>query len=190
MRRDPRNLMWLAPLLLFATSFLWWPSVRDFLAPRGGYNPKLIQARPAESPVENFRMEQVDITMASNGRDEWRIHAKRAFSDEKNDRIRLEEVDARYIVQGKDPVTITSRKGLYVLDEKRLILTGQARVVKPAKDEVLLSERLEYDDKDRALVSPGEVTILTKDLRLKAGKLRYDLEKGAYRFDQRVKVDL
>ena len=58
MINNPRNLLWMLPLLLFATSPLWQPSVSAFLAPRGGYNPKLAQPQD-ESPIQNFVMEAV-----------------------------------------------------------------------------------------------------------------------------------
>lgn len=58
MINNPRNLLWMLPLLLFATSPLWQPSVSAFLAPRGGYNPKLAQPQD-ESPMQNFVMDSV-----------------------------------------------------------------------------------------------------------------------------------
>ena len=62
MINNPRNLLWMVPLLLFATSPLWQPPVSAFLAPRGGYNPKLAQLQE-ETPLQNFLMESVAITM-------------------------------------------------------------------------------------------------------------------------------
>ena len=40
---NPRNLLWMLPLLLLVSSPLWVPPLSDFLTPRGGYNPKLAQ---------------------------------------------------------------------------------------------------------------------------------------------------
>ena len=54
----------------------------------------------------------------------------------------------------------------------------------------MLSERLEYDDASKMLVSPGKVTIQTPDMKLKAGRMDYDFSTEGFDFTNRVKVDL
>jgi LPS export ABC transporter protein LptC len=186
---NPRNLLWIMPLLLAATSPLWQPPLSTFLAPRGGYNPKLAQPQE-ETPLQNFLMESVAITMTSNGMEEWQIDAERAFTGEREHEIEMEGVSAMYIGKEKEPINIESRKGMYLIDKRHLVLTEQVKVIKPTKDQVLLSDRLEYDDADKMLVSPGKVTILAPGMKLNAGRMDYDFSTEGYDFGNRVKVNL
>ena len=189
MSRNPRNLLWLLPLLLFVTSPLWQPPLAAFLTPRGGYNPNLVQPRD-ESPTQNFIMDAVAITMTSNGKEEWQIDAARAYTGEREHEILMEEVSAIYIGDEKEPINIESRNGLYLIDKRHLILPDRVKVVKPTRDQILLSERLEYDDADKMLVSPGKVTITAPGMKLNAGRMDYDFSTEGFEFSDRVKVNL
>ncbi len=186
---NPRNLLWMVPLLLAVTSPLWQGPVSAFLAPRGGYNPKLAQVLE-ETPLQNFLMESVAITMTSNGMEEWQIDAVRAYTGEREHEIEMEEVSAMYIGTEKEPINIESRKGSYLINKRHLILTDHVKVSKPTRQQVLLSERLEYDDADKMLVSPGKVFIQAPGMKLNAGRLDYDFSTEGYDFSNRVKVNL
>ena len=186
---NPRNLLWMLPLLLFVTYPLWQPPLGAFLAPRGGYNPKLAQPQE-ETPLQNFLMESVAITMTSNGMDEWQIDAERAYTGEREHEIEMETISAMYIGKEKEPINIDSRKGVYLIDKRHLVLTEHVKVSKPTKQQVLLSERLEYDDADKMLVSPGKVSIQAPGMRLDAGRMDYDFSTEGYDFSNRVKVNL
>ncbi|WP_310599729.1 LPS export ABC transporter periplasmic protein LptC [Desulfobulbus sp.] len=189
MIKNPRNLLWLLPVLLFVTSPLWRPPLAAFLAPRGGYNPKLAQPQE-ESPIQNFILESVAITMTSNSKEEWQIDANRAYTQGDDHEIEMEEVSAMYIGSEREPINIESRKGLYLIDKRHLVLTDHVKVVKPLRNQVMLSERLEYDDADKVLVSPGKVTILAPGMKLNAGRMDYDFSTEGFEFSDRVKVNL
>jgi len=189
MIKNPRNLLWLLPLLLFVTSPLWQPPLKTFLTPRGGYNPKLSQPQD-ESPIQNFVMEAVAITMTSNGKEEWQIDAGRAYTTGNEHELQMEAVSAMYIGAERDPINIESRKGSYLINKRHLILTDHVMVTKPTKNQVLLSDRLEYDDADKKLVSPGQVTIQAPNMRLNAGRMDYDFSTEGFEFSDRVKVNL
>ncbi|MCL1979690.1 MAG: LPS export ABC transporter periplasmic protein LptC, partial [Proteobacteria bacterium] len=176
------------PALLFITSPLWRPPLIAFLAPRGGYNPKLAQPQE-ETPVQNFVLETVAITMTTNGKEEWQIDAGRAYTLDDH-QIEMEAVSAMYIGAEKEPINIESRKGLYSIDQRHLVLTDQVKVVKPLRNQVMLSERLEYDDAGKMLVSPGQVTIVAPGMKLSAGRMDYDFATEGFEFSNRVKVNL
>ena len=190
MIRNPRNLLWMLPLLLFAVSPLWMPPVSAFLTPRGGYTSKTTQSKDESSPMQNFVMEQVAITMTSKGMEEWQIDAERAFTGEREHEIEMEEVSAMYIGTRKEPINIESRKGSYRVDTRQLILSDHVKVVKPMQNQVMLSERLEYDDATKKLVSPGKVFIQAPDMRLDAGHMDYNFKTEGFDFTNRVKVNL
>jgi len=189
MINNPRNLLWMLPLLLLLTSPLWRPPLTAFLAPRGGYNPKLAQPEE-ETPIQNFIMDSVAITLTSKGRPEWQIDADRAFTNEQGHDIEMAGVSAMYIGADKEPTNITSNKGKYFIDQRHLVLTDRVVLTKPAKDQRLLSERLDYYDGTKMVVSPGRVELRSPKIKLTAGRMDYDLETGGYDFSNRVKVNL
>lgn len=189
MIKNPRNLLWLLPLPLFITYPLWQPPLSAFLAPRGGYNLKLVQPQD-ESPMQNFVMDAVVITMTSEGKEEWLIDADRAYTTGNEHELVMETVSAMYIGADRDPVNIESRRGTYFINQRHLILVDHVKVTKPTKNQVLLSDRLEYDDADKMLVSPGKVTIDTPNMRLHAGRMDYDFATEGFEFSDRVKVTL
>ena len=189
MINNPRNLLWMVPLLFLATSPLWKPLVSAFLAPRGGYNPKLAQLE-ADSPIQNFIMDEVVITLTSNGQEEWQIDADRAYTSEQDHDIEMVGVSALYIGTEKEPTGITSKKGKYYIDKRHLVLTERVVISKPTKNQQLLSERIDYYDATKMAVSPGKVELRAPNLKLTAGRMDYDLSTGGYDFSNRVKVDL
>lgn len=189
MINTPRNLLWMLPLLFLLTSPLWKPPLTAFLAPRGGYNPKLAQPEE-ETPVQNFIMDSVAITLTSQGRPEWQIDADQAFTGEQGDDIQMAGVKAKYIGVDKEPTHITSNKGQYFIDQRHLVLTDRVVLTKPTKDQQLLSEQLDYYDGTKKMVSPGRVELRSPKIRLTAGRMDYDLETGGYDFTNRVKVTL
>jgi LPS export ABC transporter protein LptC len=189
MIKNPRNLLWMLPLLLFVTSPLWRPPVVAFLTPRGGYNPKLAQP-DNESPVQNFIMDAVAITLTSNGKEEWQIDADRAYTGEHDHEIEMVGVRARYIGTEREPTHVTSRKGKYYIDQRHLVLTDQVVISKPTKNQQLMSDQLDYHDATKMVVSPGKVDLRGPGLKLTAGRMDYDLSTGGYDFSNRVKVNL
>lgn len=189
MIKNPRNLLWALPLLLFVTSPLWKPPLTTFLTPRGGYNPKLAQVEE-ESPVQHFIMDSVAITLTSNGKEEWQIDAERANTGEHDHEIEMAGVSAMYIGNEKEPTNITSRKGKYYINERHLVLTDHVVVSKPTRNQQLLSEQLDYYDGTKMVISPGKVDLRAPDLKLTAGRMDYDLSTDGYEFSKRVKVNL
>lgn len=190
MLRNPRNLLWLLPLLLFVTSPTWHPALSRFLTQRGGYNLKLTAVPQTDSAMENFVMDRVAITMTSQGMEEWQIDAERAFTGTQEHEIDMEGVKANYIGTKHEPINIQSHKGMYRIDTRFLVLSDQVKVNKPTQNQLLLSERLEYDDTTKKLVSPGKVYIQTQDMKIDAGQMNYDAKTEDFDFTKRVKVIL
>lgn len=189
MFRNPRNLLWLLPLLLFVTSPLWYDRIAAFLKPPGTFNPKLTQTHKSAAE-QHFVMNGVVITTTSHGEPEWRIDAQRAFTGEEPHEIVMNEVKSTYIGKKKEPILIESRKGDYRTDTRYLILSDQVKIVKPQKNQVLLTDRLDYNDATKKLVSPGKTWIKSKDMTIDAGRLNYDFSTEGAQLDNRVKVVL
>lgn len=189
MIKNPRNLLWILPLLIFLTSPLWQPPVARFLTPRGGYNPKLAEIEE-QTPVQNFSMDQVSITLTSEGAEEWQVDADRAYTGTDDHVIEMEGVNAMYIGTEKDPTNITSLRGRYRIDERHLTLIDKVVINKPTKNQQLFSELLDYFDATKMVVSPGPVRLRGPDLNLSADRMDYDLASDGYDFSGAVKVKM
>ena len=188
MIKNPRNLLWIIPLALIGSSPLWKSTVADFLKPRGGYDATVAEAYKRKE--QHFIMDDIAITMAGNGRVEWRIKAQRAFTGKTDREIGMIDVHAVYTGKGKDPVKISSNRGTYLMDQRHLILIDNVVVRNPAKNEVLYTDLLHYYDANKMITSPVDVDIQGEGFSLQAGRMDYDLSTDAYDFNDRVTVDL
>ncbi len=188
MMNNPRNLLWLIPLGLIVSSPLWSGFVADFLTPRGGYDAKVAEAYERQS--QNFIMDNITIMLASSGRVEWNVRAERAFTGKTDREIGMIKVNALYSSKGKDPLSISSNRGTYFMDERHLILIDNVVVSKPTAHQELYTDLLHYYDATKMVVSPVDVDIKGPKLNLQAGRMDYDLSSDAYDFNDRVIVEL
>ena len=187
MIKNPRNLLWIIPLGLLLSSPLWKSYVADFLKPRGGYDATVAEAYKRKS--QSFILDHITITLTSNGQVEWKVNAERAFTGKTDREIGMIEVDALYTGKGKDPVTVTSSRGAYLMDERHLILIDNVVVRKPDSKEELYTDLLHYYDATKMVVSPVDVDIRGTKFILQAGRMDYDLSSDGYDFNERVKVE-
>ncbi|RUM34019.1 MAG: LPS export ABC transporter periplasmic protein LptC [Desulfobulbus sp.] len=188
MMKNPRNLLWMIPLGFMLSSPLWKGYVADFLKPRGGYDAKVAEAYKRQT--QNFIMDNIGITLSTNGQVEWRIKAKRAFTGKSDREIGMIDVDARYTSKGKAPMAITSDRGTYLMDDRHLILIDSVVVEKPAAHEQLFTDLLHYYDATKMVVCPVDVEIKGPQFDVHAGRLDYDLSSDAYDFNDRVIVEM
>lgn len=184
MIRNPRNWLWLLPLLLFVTSPLWQPPLSNFLSPPGIIKP----AAEAEEGTgqQSFIMDAVTITMSSWGEVEWVVNARQAFTVKSDKEIGMIDVDAVYTGGGEEPTLITSKRGLYDVNTSHLILIDNVVVEKPAAGQRLFSDLLHYYNDRKTIVSPGKVRLEAPDFTIRAGRLDYDLVSNGYEFSKRV----
>lgn len=188
MMNNPRNLLWMVPLGLIASSPLWSGFVADFLTPRGGYDAKVAEAYERQS--QNFIMDNIKLTISSNGQVEWTIKADRAFTGKTDREIGMIQVNALYRSKGKEPISISSNRGTYFMDDRHLILIDNVVVSKPSAHQELYTDLLHYYDATKMVVSPVAVDIKGPDFNLQAGRMDYDLSSDAYDFNDRVTVEL
>lgn len=183
-----RNLLWAGPLALFLTSPLWKGPVSSFLEPRGGYDAAAAAAYTQET--QEFHMEDVTLTFTSDGQLTWIVKAAQARTGRTDREIDMLDVNAAYRKQDDAPITVTSRKGKYQMDEKHLTLTEDVVLTKPLQQEQLHTDLLHYYDTNKLLVSPDKVRISSPDFQLYGGKMDYDLSTKAYDFGGRVQVEM
>jgi LPS export ABC transporter protein LptC len=188
MIRNPRNLLWLLPVILLVTSPLWQPPLSAFLQPRGDFTtaePEIfIENR------QNFLMDSVRIFLTSAGHPEWEIQAERAFTGKTDREIGMINVRAIYTGKAREETVVTSDRGQYFIDDSHLILVDNVVIDKPVQNQKLFTDLLHYYDSTKMAVSPGDVEIQTPKFTLQAGRMDYDLSTDGYDFSNGVKVDM
>jgi LPS export ABC transporter protein LptC len=189
MFRQPRNLLWLIPVLLFVTSPLWKAPLSAFLRPRGDF-PAPSAGIDADNRSRTFVLDAITITLYSFGKSEWVINAARAFTGASDREIGLEEVDAEYKGEKREKTLITSLKGVYGVDDQHLILIDDVVIVQPESRQRMYTDLLHYYNEGKKVVCPGWVRITGPDFTITAGRLDYDLVSNDYDFGGRVKVEL
>ena len=189
MLHNPRNLLWLLPLLLLLTSPLWKPEFTNFLRPRGGHAAPEVNLDDSEQ-LQRFVMDTVAITMSSAGKLEWEITAEQAFTGENDKDIGMVGVDATYTGADQEKTRITSAKGRYEISERHLTLMEDVVIDKPLSRQKLLTDLLHYYNNRKVVVCPSKVELQGPDFRIRAGSLEYDLASRGYDFGDRVRVEL
>lgn len=191
--KNPRNLLWLIPLIVLLTTPLWKPSLTIFLAPRGDFN--LAHPVAAGQDTQHFIMDEITIIITNQGIKEWEITAEQAYSGDTEQQIELLRVHALYKGKGEgrgeeEAVIIVSDRGSYFIDQKQLVLKGNVLLKKPVAGHELRTELLHYYNAEKMLVSPVPVLITGHGFSLKAGRMDYDLAANGYEFSDGVKVQL
>lgn len=189
MLHNPRNLLWLLPLLLLLTSPLWKPELTDFLRPRGGHATPDAGLDDMEQ-MQRFTMDSIAISMSSEGKVEWVITAAQAFTGESDKDIGMVGVDASYTGTDQEKTRITSAKGSYDISESHLTLMEDVVIDKPLSRQKLLTNLLHYYNNRKVIVCPGKVELRGPDFSIRAGSLEYDLASRDYNFGNRVRVEL
>ena len=191
MLHNPRNLLWLLPLLLLLTSPLWKPELTNFLRPRGGHAVPEINLDDSEQE-QNFIMDSIAITMSSEGKVDWVVTAEQAYTGESDNDIGMVGVDATYTGTDKDQekTRITSAKGKYDIGKSYLTLMEDVVIDKPLSRQRLLTDLLHYSNHRKVVICPEKVELLGPDFRIRAGRLEYNLISRGYDFGNRVRVEL
>lgn len=187
MIKNPRNLLWLIPLLLFLTSPLWKPPLEGFLKPRGVYDPGGDGQQVNDR--QSFAMDSLTITLSSWGKVEWLVNARQAFTTKNDNEIGMIDVDALYTGDKKEKTRITSNRGIYKIDQGHLVLIDDVVVDKTKTKKKMFTDLLHYYSNDKMVVSPGKVKIQGPDFTIRAGRLDYDLVSNNYDFSNRVICD-
>ncbi len=189
MIKNPRNLLWVIPLVFFVTSPIWQPPLSSFLQPRGDFTNTIPGV--SETNSRNFVMDSITITLSSMGNVEWIVNADRAFTGKTDREIGLIEVDAVYTdpLKKNTETKITSSRGTYDVDDRHLTLIDNVVVLKPAVQQEMYSDLLHYYDDSKMVVSPGDVEIKAPTFNIEAGQMDYDLTSDAYDLSKGVVCD-
>ncbi len=178
-----RNLLWFLPLLLLVASPVWWPSVVDFLQPRGGF----FQAETVGGKERNFSMEKVIFTQTKKGEIDLEVKAALVLTSKGESVIELREIEA--VIHDNDgrPVRITGGTAHYDTQKQALTVRDNVEVLSP-EGYRLETESLSYFVKAGRIENDKPVFIQSKSVKASGAGFRLDLSSGDFYLDGRVKV--
>lgn len=176
MMTGARNILWLLPLLLFASWPLWGKTVSEFLSP-----PEQSDSAEQSSvpPPKHFSMDNVVFHQDKQGVRDWRINAKRLFTADGESELKMEQVDAAVFREQKPRFHIISDAGLYDTKEQLLTLTENVKVETDEGYEIK-TPILKYDDRQRMIKTDSPVYISGKDIEITGEGMTYNMDTGAY----------
>ncbi|SDO58801.1 LPS export ABC transporter periplasmic protein LptC [Desulforhopalus singaporensis] len=178
-----RNIIWLIPLLLFATFPLWSVPVGKFLAPRGGFDK---QVATEVGKKHDFTLDSVKITQHKNSKVSAVIIAQRARTGEDKDLLLMDEVDADLLDDGGNVTKIVARRGSYNTTTELLTLIDDVVVHKISDNQFLYTDLLLYDNEKRTVNCPGATRLEAEGAVINGGRFHYDIDSETYVIDKRV----
>lgn len=186
MIKDPRNFLWITPLVLLLAYPLWKPLAVDFLNPKQGES---VQAPSLRNPrvLSSSEMDGVQLEQSKNGIREWFLTADRLYSRESDSYMEMEDVHALFFnAAGKDEKTrIQSQKATYNADTRLLTLRGGVVVQNPQGYE-MQTDSLEYAGVDKKIKTGSGVLVKGNNIEVSAKSLIYDLPTGNYSLEGNV----
>lgn len=185
-----RNLLWLLPVTLLLSWPVWGGAIVRVLVPRGGINiSSPFAGSHTDTTGAGFSMEGVLFSQLKNGVRDWQIKAKRLYSGEDQDRMRLVTVEAQVFKNAERRFMITGKEGEYNSKKKNLIIRNGAKV--QAENGLLIqSDTLNYDEQAREITTMVPVQITGKGLDIHGKGMVYDMRQDSYDIRGRVKVDI
>ena len=185
MLKDPRNFLWIAPLVALLTMPLWKPFAADILSP-----VRKETGTPGPAPLTNSKilssseMSGVQFEQIKNGSKEWHLTASRLNSTGSDSDMLLEDVKGVFFgTTGKNEETrIRSQKAQYNSDSKQITLQGNV-VIQNDKGYEMRTDSLEYLAAEKKIRTTSPVNIYGSNIEVSGNRLLYDTVTGDYRLE-------
>jgi LPS export ABC transporter protein LptC len=188
MIKEPRNLLWIVPLVGLITFPLWQPIAAKILRPPHSVEKKADAILSAERGTRTAEMLEVDFMQSKAGRKEWQIKAGRMYSLDGEKDIQLEEVEAIFFgdpVKKTGQTQIRSQRASYNADQQLLNLHDQV-VINDVRGYEILTESLAYLGKEKKITTDSKVKITGSNIAVRGDRLVYDVESGNYRLEGNI----
>ena len=188
MLKDPRNLLWIVPLVAVLTMPLWKPLATGFLSPVRQKTGSGVSSLSGPLTLGSSEMSGVRFEQSDNGARTWLLTASRLNSRENEADMRLEDVKARFFSADgrKEKARISSQRARYNADANKITLQGGV-VVQDENGYRMQTESLEYLAARKKIRTTSAVTILGSNIKVTGNRLLYDIPSGNYKLEGNVK---
>jgi len=186
--KEPRNLLWIVPLIGLVTFPFWQPVAAKLLRPPSGAEKKTDTMLSASRLTRTAEMLEVDFIQNRAGGKEWQIKAGRVYSLDGEKVVKLEDIEAFFFGDaGSDAAQtkISSRRARYDADKQLLNLRDKV-VINDDRGYEIQTESLHYLGKEKKIKSGSKVLITGSNISVSGENLMYDIESGNYRLEGNV----
>lgn len=188
MLKDPRNILWIAPLVALLTMPFWKPLALDILSPARKETGTPVPSLANTEILSSSEMSGIEFEQIKNGTKEWQLFASRLISEGSDSDMLLEDVKGLFFgsTSGKNEETrIRSKKARYKSDTRQITLQGEV-VIQNSKGYEMQTDVLEYFAAEKKIRTTSPVTIQGSNITVSGNKLFYDLVTGNYRLEGNV----
>jgi len=187
MLKDPRNLLWLAPLATLLAMPLWKPLAADFLNPERSRKEVPVPSLTARRALASSEMKNIHFEQNRNGEQEWVLTASRLHSADGDADLQLVDVSASFFgTKGSNRETdIRSQKARYNSDWNELRLQGEVLILND-KGYEMRTESLVYLEKERKIKTDSKVMVTGSNISVSGEGLVYDVATGDYSLEGNV----
>lgn len=185
MLKDPRNLLWIVPLVALLTMPLWKPLAVGILSPP--YEETGTPSLSLTKTLSTSEMNGVQFEQNKNGIREWLLTASRLYSTENDSDMQLEDVKGVFYgpAGGKEKTRIRSQKARYNANTRQITLQGKV-VIQDDKGYEIQTDSLEYIAAEKKIRTASAVNIRGSNIDVRGNKLLYDTATGNYRLEGNV----
>lgn len=179
----PRNSLWLIPLLLIITFPIWKIPVASFLAPRGGYDPKIFDDTNVS---HNFTMDKINIQQSEGSMKTADIRAAKALTSKNPNEFVLTKVNADIFNDDGELTNIKAKRGVYNTRTRRLKLDRNVVVTNKEKGFTMKTSQLFYFHHLRKVRCPQRTVFKGDGIVIRGSSFYYDINRGHYEVGGRV----
>jgi LPS export ABC transporter protein LptC len=159
----PKLLVFLG-LLGLATAGLWWY-----------FTPAPPPPKPAVSSGEKAKMESLSLTEIEEGGQRWKLKAAKAEYLKNSDEIRIRDVYLEFYGADQQTVYLWGKEGLVNTKTRNLVIKGDVKLQRG--DVTIYTPEIQYFQKERSLVAPDEVILVSPKVQVSGKDLHIDLTK-------------
>jgi LPS export ABC transporter protein LptC len=151
-------------LLGLAAGGLWWY-----------FTPAPPPPKPAVSSGEKAKMESLSLTEIEGGGQRWKLKATKAEYLTNSNEIRIRDVYLEFYGADQQTVYLWGKVGLVNTKTRDLVIQGDVKLQKG--DVTIYTPEIQYFKKNRTLVAPDEVILVSPQAQVSGRDLHIDLTK-------------
>jgi LPS export ABC transporter protein LptC len=147
-----------------AAAGLWWY-----------FTPAPPPPKPAVSSAGKAKMEGLSLTEIEEGGQRWKLKATKAEYLKDSDEIRIRDVYLEFYGADQQTVYLWGKQGLVNTKTRNLVIKDDVKIQKG--DVTIYTTEIQYFQKDRTLVAPDEVILVSPQAQVSGKDLQIDLTK-------------
>lgn len=139
------------------------------------------------SDKPDFRIEGVNYVEIKEGKRQWELNASVANYFKQKEIAVFEDVTLSFFSREGRDFVIKGKRGFYDSSKGNIELKGAVRV-KTSDGYFMDTDAIEYNEKEKKVLSAGKVSFSGKDIKGEGGKMILDLEREKLFLENGVKV--